>query len=151
MSDSEESDFSDNASERSSDGEAEEVENEEEAASPVGSDKVAEEEGEDLEDEEEYDEEEEEDDEDRPRKKPRHGGRLKVSTRVFLTIVFRSSRDASVLTLSVSLSVSNIDHVVLDDDHSGSRRLQNLWRDSREEALGEYYMRKYAKSSGKEQ
>jgi len=41
----------------------------------VGSDKVAEEEGEDLEDEEEYDEEEEEDDDDdRPRKKPRHGG-----------------------------------------------------------------------------
>jgi len=39
----------------------------------VGSDKVAEEEGEDLE-EEEYDEEEEEDDDDRPRKKPRHGG-----------------------------------------------------------------------------
>lgn len=46
----------------------------EEAASPVGSDKVAEEEGEDLEDEEEYDEEEEEDeDDDRPRKKQRHG------------------------------------------------------------------------------
>lgn len=46
----------------------------EEAASPQGSDKVADEEGEDLEDEEEYDEEEEEDDDDRPRKKPRHGG-----------------------------------------------------------------------------
>lgn len=45
----------------------------EEAASPVGSDKVAEEEGEDL-DDEEYDEEEEEDDDDRPRKKPKHGG-----------------------------------------------------------------------------
>uniref|UniRef100_A0A8C7JFA9 Transcription elongation factor SPT5 n=1 Tax=Oncorhynchus kisutch TaxID=8019 RepID=A0A8C7JFA9_ONCKI len=45
-------------------------------------------------------------------------------------------------------SVSNIDHVVLDEDNSGSRRLQNLWRDSREEALGEYYMRKYAKQSG---
>lgn len=40
----------------------------------MGSDKVADEEGEDLEDEEEYDEEEEEDDDDRPRKKPRHGG-----------------------------------------------------------------------------
>lgn len=39
----------------------------------MGSDKVAEEEGEDL-DDEEYDEEEEEDDEDRPRKKPKHGG-----------------------------------------------------------------------------
>lgn len=45
----------------------------EEPASPQGSDKVAEEEGEDL-DDEEYDEEEEEEDEDRPRKKPRHGG-----------------------------------------------------------------------------
>lgn len=40
----------------------------------MGSDKVADEEGEDLEDEEEYDEEEEEEDDDRPRKKPRHGG-----------------------------------------------------------------------------
>lgn len=45
----------------------------EETNSPVGSDKVAEEEGEDL-DDEEYDEEEEEDDDDRPRKKPKHGG-----------------------------------------------------------------------------
>lgn len=43
-------------------------------ASLSGSDKAAEEEGEDLADEEEYDEEEEEDDDDRPRKKPRHGG-----------------------------------------------------------------------------
>lgn len=46
----------------------------EETNSPVGSDKVADEEGEDLEDEEEYDEEEEEDDDERPRKKPKHGG-----------------------------------------------------------------------------
>lgn len=38
----------------------------------MGSDKIAEEEGEDLDDE--YDEEEEEDDDDRPRKKPKHGG-----------------------------------------------------------------------------
>lgn len=50
------------------------IRHQEETASPVGSDKVAEEEGEDLDDEEEYDEEEEEDDDDRPRKKPRHGG-----------------------------------------------------------------------------
>lgn len=48
------------------------IHRQEEAASPVGSDKVAEEEGEDLDDE--YDEEEEEDDDDRPRKKPKHGG-----------------------------------------------------------------------------
>lgn len=46
----------------------------EETGSPVGSDKVADEEGEDLDDEDEYDEEEEEDDDDRPRKKARHGG-----------------------------------------------------------------------------
>uniref|UniRef100_A0A3Q1FU02 Transcription elongation factor SPT5 n=1 Tax=Acanthochromis polyacanthus TaxID=80966 RepID=A0A3Q1FU02_9TELE len=105
--------------------------NQEEPASPVGSDKVADEEGEDLEDEEEYDEEEEEDDDDRPRKKPRHGG--------FILDEAGENRQ-----------LSNIDHVVLDEDHSGSRRLQNLWRDSREEALGEYYMRKYAKSSGGE-
>uniref|UniRef100_A0A674GHL0 Transcription elongation factor SPT5 n=1 Tax=Taeniopygia guttata TaxID=59729 RepID=A0A674GHL0_TAEGU len=42
---------------------------------------------------------------------------------------------------------SNIDNVVLDEDRSGARRLQNLWRDQREEELGEYYMKKYAKSS----
>uniref|UniRef100_A0A8C7JLF1 Transcription elongation factor SPT5 n=1 Tax=Oncorhynchus kisutch TaxID=8019 RepID=A0A8C7JLF1_ONCKI len=52
------------------------------------------------------------------------------------------------LFFSEIISLSNIDHVVLDEDNSGSRRLQNLWRDSREEALGEYYMRKYAKQSG---
>ncbi|KGL90063.1 Transcription elongation factor SPT5, partial [Charadrius vociferus] len=45
------------------------------------------------------------------------------------------------------LTASNIDNVVLDEDRSGARRLQNLWRDQREEELGEYYMKKYAKSS----
>ncbi|NXX22414.1 SPT5H factor, partial [Podargus strigoides] len=45
------------------------------------------------------------------------------------------------------LAASNIDNVVLDEDRSGARRLQNLWRDQREEELGEYYMKKYAKSS----
>uniref|UniRef100_A0A3P9DG19 Transcription elongation factor SPT5 n=1 Tax=Maylandia zebra TaxID=106582 RepID=A0A3P9DG19_9CICH len=123
----------------------------EETGSPVGSDKVADEEGEDLEDEEEYDEEEEEDDDDdRPRKKPRHGGFILdeagVNRRRSLRLLFTGLETNRLF----SPSVSNIDHVVLDEDHSGSRRLQNLWRDSREEALGEYYMRKYAKSSGGE-
>ncbi|XP_077466681.1 transcription elongation factor SPT5 [Stigmatopora argus] len=152
MSDSDNSDFSDNQSDRSSDGEAEEVdENEEETASPVGSDKVAEEEGEDLDDE--YDEEEEEDDEDRPRKKPRHGGFILDEADV--DDEYEDEEDqweegAEDILEKEEAEVSNIDHVVLDEDHSGSRRLQNLWRDSREEALGEYYMRKYAKSSGGE-
>ncbi|KAK1899562.1 Transcription elongation factor SPT5 [Dissostichus eleginoides] len=104
MSDSEDSDFSDNAS-GSSDGEAEEAEGIEETNSPVGN--VDDE----YEDEEDQWEEGAED---------------------------------------ILEKVSNIDHVVLDEDNSGSRRLQNLWRDSREEALGEYYMRKYAQSSGGE-
>uniref|UniRef100_A0A8C0V941 SPT5 homolog, DSIF elongation factor subunit n=1 Tax=Cyanistes caeruleus TaxID=156563 RepID=A0A8C0V941_CYACU len=51
------------------------------------------------------------------------------------------------LILSFFPSASNIDNVVLDEDRSGARRLQNLWRDQREEELGEYYMKKYAKSS----
>uniref|UniRef100_A0A3P8U2Z7 Transcription elongation factor SPT5 n=1 Tax=Amphiprion percula TaxID=161767 RepID=A0A3P8U2Z7_AMPPE len=91
--------------------------NQEEPASPVGSDKVADEEGEDLEDEEEYDEEEEEDDDDRPRKKPRHGGFIldEAGGNRRRFICFKDWR------------MSNIDHVVLDEDHSGSRRLQNLW------------------------
>ncbi|KAM7398801.1 hypothetical protein PAMP_018111 [Pampus punctatissimus] len=150
MSDSDDSDFSDNQSERSSDGEAEEVEeNEEEGNSPVGSDKVAEEEGEDLDDEEEYDEEEEEDDDDRPRKKPRHGGFILDEADV--DDEYEDEEDQwEEGAEDILEKVSNIDHVVLDEDHSGSRRLQNLWRDSREEALGEYYMRKYAKTSGKD-
>ncbi|KAM6932809.1 transcription elongation factor SPT5 [Lycodopsis pacificus] len=152
MSDSEDSDFSDNQSERSSDGEAEEAEAEE-TGSPVGSDKVAEEEGEDLEDEEEYDEEEEEDDDDRPRKKPRHGGFILDEADV--DDEYEDEEDqweegAEDILEKEEAEVSNIDHEVRDEDHSGSRRLQNLWRDSREEALGEYYMRKYAKSSGGE-
>uniref|UniRef100_A0A8C2WUV4 Transcription elongation factor SPT5 n=1 Tax=Cyclopterus lumpus TaxID=8103 RepID=A0A8C2WUV4_CYCLU len=151
MSDSEDSDFSDNPSERSSDGEAEEG-NEEETGSPVGSDKVAEEEGEDLE-EEEYDEEEEEDDDDRPRKKPRHGGFILDEADV--DDEYEDEEDqweegAEDILEKEEAEVSNIDHLAQDEDHSGSRRLQNLWRDSREEALGEYYMRKYAKSSGGE-
>ncbi|TNN39104.1 Transcription elongation factor SPT5 [Liparis tanakae] len=148
MSDSDDSDFSDNPSERSSDGEAEEG-NEEETGSPVGSDKVAEEEGEDLE-EEEYDEEEEEDDDDRPRKKPRHGGFILDEADV--DDEYEDEEDQwEEGAEDILEKVSNIDQGVLDEDHSGSRRLQNLWRDSREEALGEYYMRKYAKSSGGEQ
>lgn len=58
----------------------------------MGSDKVAEEEGEDLEDEEEYDEEEEEEDDDRPRKKPRHGG----------FILDEAGEDTSLFTLPVN-------------------------------------------------
>ncbi|CAL8348423.1 unnamed protein product [Arctogadus glacialis] len=153
MSDSEESDFSDNASGGgSSDGEAEEVGHEEEATSPQGSDKVAEEEGEDLEEEDEYDEEEEEDDDDRPRKKPRHGGFILDEADVDDEYEDEDpwEEGAEDILEKEEAEVSNIDHVVLDDDHSGSRRLQNLWRDSREEALGEYYMRKYAKSAGGE-
>ncbi|XP_029699430.1 transcription elongation factor SPT5 isoform X3 [Takifugu rubripes] len=150
MSDSEDSDFSDNQSERSSDGEAEEVEeNEEETASPVGSDKVAEEEGEDLDDEEEYDEEEEEEDDDRPRKKPRHGGFILDEADV--DDEYEDEEDQwEEGAEDILEKVSNIEHMALDEDHSGSRRLQNLWRDSREEALGEYYMRKYAKTPGGE-
>uniref|UniRef100_A0A3Q3SRM0 Transcription elongation factor SPT5 n=1 Tax=Mastacembelus armatus TaxID=205130 RepID=A0A3Q3SRM0_9TELE len=147
MSDTDDSDFSDNQSERSSDGEAEEVEENEEEA---GSDKVADEEGEDLDDEEEYDEEEEEDDDDRPRKKPRHGGFILDEADVddeYEDEEEQWEEGAEDILEREEAEVSNIDHVVLDEDHSGSRRLQNLWRDSREEALGEYYMRKYAKSS----
>lgn len=57
--------------------------------------------------------------------------RLKV--RLFLS--FHSKNSSSHLDFHperndpfLFLSVSNIDHVVLDEDHSGSRRLQNLWR-----------------------
>ncbi|KAK1900005.1 Transcription elongation factor SPT5 [Dissostichus eleginoides] len=119
MSDSEDSDFSDNAS-GSSDGEAEEAEGIEETNSPVGSDK-----------------------------KPRHGGFILDEADV--DDEYEDEEDQwEEGAEDILEKVSNIDHVVLDEDNSGSRRLQNLWRDSREEALGEYYMRKYAQSSGGE-
>ncbi|KAL0972825.1 hypothetical protein UPYG_G00195210 [Umbra pygmaea] len=153
MSDSEDSDFSDNQSEQSS--EAEEVDKNEAEddgqASLSGSDKAAEEEGEDLADEEEYDEEEEEDDDDRPRKKPRHGGFILDEADVDDEDEDEEEpweEGAEDILEKEEAEVSNIDHGVLDEDNSGARRLQNLWRDSREEALGEYYMRKYAKQSG---
>ncbi|TSN39346.1 Transcription elongation factor SPT5 [Bagarius yarrelli] len=146
MSDSEDSDFSDNQSERSSEAEeAEENEEDEGQGSVAGSDK-AEDEGEDLEeDEEEYDEEE---DDDRPRKKPRHGGFILDEADV--DDEYEDEDQWEEGAEDILEKVSNLDPVALDEDHSGSRRLQNLWRDSREEALGEYYMRKYAKSSGGE-
>ncbi|MGH0126121.1 UNVERIFIED_CONTAM: hypothetical protein FKN15_025478 [Acipenser sinensis] len=116
--------------------------------SVAGSDKGEEEVEE--EDEEEYDEEEEEeDDDDRPRKKPRHGGFILDEADV--DDEYEDEDQWEDGAEDILEKVSNIDHVVLDDDHSGARRLQNLWRDQREEELGEYYMKKYAKSSGGEQ
>lgn len=155
MSDSDDSDFSDNRSEHSS--EAEEVEeNEEEdgGGSVAGSDKAEEEEGEDLEDEEEYDEEEEEEDDDRPRKKPRHGGYILDEADVD-DDEYEDEEDpwedgAEDILEKEEAEASNMNHVIADEDHSESRRLQNLWRDSREEALEEYYKKKYAKTSGGE-
>uniref|UniRef100_A0A4W6FJ37 Transcription elongation factor SPT5 n=1 Tax=Lates calcarifer TaxID=8187 RepID=A0A4W6FJ37_LATCA len=130
--------------ERSSDGEAEEVEENERDPKTTGDFLIT------LSLlPQEYDEEEEEDDDDRPRKKPRHGGFILDEADV--DDEYEDEEDQwEEGAEDILEKVSNIDHVVLDEDHSGSRRLQNLWRDSREEALGEYYMRKYAKSSAGE-
>uniref|UniRef100_A0A8B9NF45 Transcription elongation factor SPT5 n=1 Tax=Accipiter nisus TaxID=211598 RepID=A0A8B9NF45_9AVES len=95
---------------------------------------------EEEEEEEEYDEEEEEEDDDRPAKKPRHGGFI-------LDEAGELGGPPGCCGVLLLPPASNIDNVVLDEDRSGARRLQNLWRDQREEELGEYYMKKYAKSS----
>ncbi|PIO40199.1 hypothetical protein AB205_0072600 [Aquarana catesbeiana] len=149
MSDSEDSNFSEEESERSSEAEAEDNEEvEEEKASAAGSEKAEEvEEDEEVEeeDEEEYDEEEEEDDDDRPRKKPRHGGFILDEADV--DDEYEDEDQWEDGAEDILEKASNIDNVVLDEDRSGARRLQNLWRDQREEELGEYYMKKYAKSS----
>ncbi|KAB0392239.1 hypothetical protein E2I00_011240, partial [Balaenoptera physalus] len=127
MSDSEDSNFSEEEdSERSSDGEEAEEEEEEE-------------------EEEEYDEEEEEEDDDRPPKKPRHGGFILDEADV--DDEYEDEDQWEDGAEDILEKASNIDNVVLDEDRSGARRLQNLWRDQREEELGEYYMKKYAKSS----
>ncbi|ELW72407.1 Transcription elongation factor SPT5 [Tupaia chinensis] len=145
MSDSEDSNFSEEEdSERSSDGEEAEVE--EEQRSAAGSEKEEEpEEEEEEEEEEEYDEEEEEEDDDRPPKKPRHGGFILDEADV--DDEYEDEDQWEDGAEDILEKASNIDNVVLDEDRSGARRLQNLWRDQREEELGEYYMKKYAKSS----
>lgn len=53
--------------------------------------------------------------------------RLKVRTCSSLHLIFWTL-NMNLTSRLLLLSVSNIDHVVLDEDHSGSRRLQNLWR-----------------------
>ncbi|CAM9135509.1 unnamed protein product [Bubo scandiacus] len=148
MSDSDDSNFSEDESERSSEAEeAEENEAEEERASAAGSEKEEAEE-EEEEEEEEYDEEEEEEDDDRPAKKPRHGGFILDEADVDDEYEDEDQwEDGAEDILEKGEEPSNIDNVVLDEDRSGARRLQNLWRDQREEELGEYYMKKYAKSS----
>ncbi|PNI95041.1 SUPT5H isoform 11 [Pan troglodytes] len=149
MSDSEDSNFSEEEdSERSSDGEEAEVE--EERRSAAGSEKEEEpEDEEEEEEEEEYDEEEEEEDDDRPPKKPRHGGFILDEADVDDEYEDEDQWEdgAEDILEKEEIEASNIDNVVLDEDRSGARRLQNLWRDQREEELGEYYMKKYAKSS----
>ncbi|KFO71672.1 Transcription elongation factor SPT5 [Cuculus canorus] len=149
MSDSDDSNFSEDESERSSEAEeAEEAEAEEERVSAGGSEKEEPEE-EEEEEEEEYDEEEEEEDDDRPAKKPRHGGFILDEADVDDEYEDEDQWEdgAEDILEKEEIEASNIDNVVLDEDRSGARRLQNLWRDQREEELGEYYMKKYAKSS----
>ncbi|XP_034294075.1 transcription elongation factor SPT5 isoform X1 [Pantherophis guttatus] len=147
MSDSEDSNFSEDESERSSEPEEVEENEAEERASVVGSEKEEAEE-EEEEEEEEYDEEEDEDD-DRPAKKPRHGGFILDEADVDDEYEDEDQWEdgAEDILEKEEIEASNIDNVVLDEDRSGARRLQNLWRDQREEELGEYYMKKYAKSS----
>ncbi|KAK2088425.1 Transcription elongation factor SPT5 [Saguinus oedipus] len=119
---------------------------EEERRSAAGSEKEEEpEEEEEEEEEEEYDEEEEEEDDDRPPKKPRHGGFILDEADV--DDEYEDEDQWEDGAEDILEKASNIDNVVLDEDRSGARRLQNLWRDQREEELGEYYMKKYAKSS----
>ncbi|KAM9130031.1 uncharacterized protein ACDP82_010761 isoform 1-T4 [Pangshura tecta] len=116
MLDSEDSNFSEDESERSS--EAEEVENEaeEEHASVVGSEKEEEEEK-----EEDYNEEEEEDDDDRPPKKPRHGGFILDEADVDDEYEDEDQWEdgAEDILENEEIEASNIDDVVLDEDRSG--------------------------------
>ncbi|CAM9491533.1 unnamed protein product [Lampetra planeri] len=154
MSDSEGSNSSDNEEQESFHGsEAEEAEEDEpsEKGSVTGSDKEGEGEGEDLVDEDEYDEEEEEDEESgRTRKKPRHSQFILDEADVDDEYEDDEQwEEGAEDILEKGLhSPTNIDDVpIRNDDNSGARRLQNLWREQREEELGEYYMKKYANSS----
>lgn len=82
-------------------------------------------------------------------KKPRHGGFILDEADVDDEYEDEDQWEdgAEDILEKEEIEASNIDNVVLDEDRSGARRLQNLWRDQREEELGEYYMKKYAKSS----
>ncbi|NWV12565.1 SPT5H factor, partial [Ptilonorhynchus violaceus] len=143
MSDSEDSNFSEDESERSSDdGDDNEAEEQRGGGSGKEEAEEEEEEGEEEEEEEYEEEEEEEEDDDRPAKKPRHGGFI--------------------------LDEADVDDEYEDEDQwedgaedilekgEDGRASPTLgaagsggagWGDQREEELGEYYMKKYAKSS----
>uniref|UniRef100_UPI00358F343B transcription elongation factor SPT5-like isoform X2 n=1 Tax=Myxine glutinosa TaxID=7769 RepID=UPI00358F343B len=150
MSDSEGSNFSDNDQESFHGSEAEEAEEaeEDEVLSAKGSDKEEEEEedeGEDLVEEDEYDDEDEE--EAHRAKKSRHSGFILDEADVDEDEYDDEQSDDD--NEDIIDKGTHIDDVPVED-HSGARRLQNLWREQREEELGEYYMKKYANSSSGE-
>uniref|UniRef100_UPI00358F19F6 transcription elongation factor SPT5-like isoform X3 n=1 Tax=Myxine glutinosa TaxID=7769 RepID=UPI00358F19F6 len=153
MSDSEGSNFSDNDQESFHGSEAEEAEEaeEDEVLSAKGSDKEEEEEedeGEDLVEEDEYDDEDEE--EAHRAKKSRHSGFILDEADVDEDEYDdEQSDDDNEDIIDKEEPGTHIDDVPVED-HSGARRLQNLWREQREEELGEYYMKKYANSSSGE-
>lgn len=128
--------------------EAEEVDEAEEADKPEEGDEGSEE----AEEEDDYDEEEEEEDEDneRPRKKSRHGGFILDEADVddeYDDDEDQWDGETEQIIGKEEIEASNIDNALVNEDRSGARRLQNVWRDQREEELAEYYMKKYAKSS----
>ncbi|XP_051852808.1 transcription elongation factor SPT5-like [Antechinus flavipes] len=104
--------------------------------------------------EEDDDDEEDEEEEDRPRKKPRHQG--------FILDEAEENDDKEEEEEEAEWEVGAEDIVdrarlpgpgspeaYLQNDCSGARRLQNAWRDQREEELAQYFMQKYATSSSR--
>uniref|UniRef100_G3TQX0 Transcription elongation factor SPT5 n=1 Tax=Loxodonta africana TaxID=9785 RepID=G3TQX0_LOXAF len=148
MSDSEDSNFSEEEdSERSSDGEEAEVAPVERG---ISSQEPRRRLGKDQTFQGQVEEERRSAADDRPPKKPRHGGFILDEADVDDEYEDEDQWEdgaEDILEKVEEIEASNIDNVVLDEDRSGARRLQNLWRDQREEELGEYYMKKYAKSS----
>ncbi|XP_035670800.1 transcription elongation factor SPT5-like [Branchiostoma floridae] len=168
MSDSEGSNFSDDGSFVASD---------EDAASDIGSDlgspggsgggsggeddskdvdtrrkNVVEEEEDEVEDEED-DYEDEEEDEDygvgqKKKKKPRYGGFILDEADVDDDdIEEEEDWEEGAQDLIEKSSVIGDS----DQERSGAQRLANLWRDREADELGEYYMRKYASSSSRDE
>lgn len=101
------------------------------------------EEEEDMEIEDEQDDEKDNDEGQCPRKTPRYGGFILDEADVdedYDQEDDQWERGAE----------ETINHMDLKEDNPGSRALQKLWKGSSEEALCEYYMKKYTKPSGED-
>ncbi|XP_051846962.1 transcription elongation factor SPT5-like [Antechinus flavipes] len=104
--------------------------------------------------EEEEEEEEDEEEEERPRKKPRHHGFILDEAEEDDDEEEEEEAEWEVGAEDIvdreGLPGPDSHEANPQEDCSGARRLQNAWRDQREEELAQYFMQKYATPASRE-